>query len=140
MKNSSYARGHKETSTTGKWDPGGYSLDTMRSDLNKKLNPPPKPPSVPIYVEEEMPALLISDGPGPSNTVYAAPMDLSSKVAVTKTTYDKLTACHLVQYLDPAKKPTWDGKSPYMRIDIDAADLNRIPTIDATKKPYGGPA
>lgn len=37
-RDSTYARGHKETSETGKWDPGGYSMDTMRSDLAKKLS------------------------------------------------------------------------------------------------------
>lgn len=37
MKSSSYARGHKETSKTGKWDPGGYSLDSMRSALATQL-------------------------------------------------------------------------------------------------------
>lgn len=28
-----HVRGHKETSTTGKWDPGGYEMNDIRSDI-----------------------------------------------------------------------------------------------------------
>ncbi len=40
-KNESYAVGHKETSTTGKWDPGGYDMDAMRADVKAMLAGPP---------------------------------------------------------------------------------------------------
>jgi N-acetylmuramoyl-L-alanine amidase len=33
----SYCRGHKETSVTGKWDPGGYSMDNMRAAVRDRL-------------------------------------------------------------------------------------------------------
>jgi len=32
-----YCLGHKETSTTGKWDPGGYSMDAMRKAVKDHL-------------------------------------------------------------------------------------------------------
>jgi hypothetical protein len=40
-RNASYARGHRETSTTGKIDPSFVDLDVMRSDVAALLNPPP---------------------------------------------------------------------------------------------------
>lgn len=33
-----YARGHKETSTEGKWDPGGYDMNAMRADTQAVLD------------------------------------------------------------------------------------------------------
>ena len=30
-------RGHKETSTTGKWDPGLLDMDTFRSDVAREI-------------------------------------------------------------------------------------------------------
>ena len=30
-------RGHRETSTTGKWDPGGIDLDRMRADVARTI-------------------------------------------------------------------------------------------------------
>lgn len=32
-KSAAYARGHRETSTTGKWDPGKVDLDLLRADI-----------------------------------------------------------------------------------------------------------
>jgi hypothetical protein len=40
-RDASYARGHRETSTTGKIDPSFIDLDVMRSDVARLLNPPP---------------------------------------------------------------------------------------------------
>lgn len=40
-RNASYARGHKETSTTGKIDPAFINLDSMRADVAAGLNGPP---------------------------------------------------------------------------------------------------
>lgn len=37
MRSSAYARGHKETSTEGKWDPGGYDMAAMRADTQAAL-------------------------------------------------------------------------------------------------------
>lgn len=36
-RNETYARGHKETSYSGKWDPGGYDMSVMRGDLKEYL-------------------------------------------------------------------------------------------------------
>lgn len=33
----SFTRGHEEWSTTGKWDPGGYSMDSIRADVKARL-------------------------------------------------------------------------------------------------------
>jgi hypothetical protein len=42
-KSANNCRGHKETSVTGKWDPGGASLDDMRTGVNARLAPKPPP-------------------------------------------------------------------------------------------------
>jgi len=40
-RDASYARGHRETSVTGKIDPYAIDLNVMRSDVARLLNPPP---------------------------------------------------------------------------------------------------
>lgn len=39
----SHNRGHVETSTTGKWDPGMLDLDTFRADIRQAMKPKPEP-------------------------------------------------------------------------------------------------
>lgn len=34
----SHVRGHKETSVTGKWDPGGLDMDTLRAEVARLIN------------------------------------------------------------------------------------------------------
>lgn len=41
-------RGHVETSTTGKWDPGALDLDEFRADIHAELN---KPKSLPKRIQ-----------------------------------------------------------------------------------------
>jgi hypothetical protein len=48
--------GHKETSVTGKWDPGGYSMDTMRDDVRAHLRGGTG--------DDDMPEYLSMTGPG----------------------------------------------------------------------------
>lgn len=121
-KSSSYARGHKETSKTGKWDPGGYNLDSMRADLTDKLAGGSEPPE-PAPMEEQMPVLWASDGSGPDPTIYAIPLDLSYKVPVDKPSYDAINAA--VKNAGFGTKGTW----VYIRVDISAAQLAAIPLL-----------
>lgn len=110
-RSSSYARGHKETSTTGKWDPGGYSLDGMRSDVAGRLT---GQPDTPAEDEEEDPMfLMVSDGAGPSGTIYVCPPDLRYKVPLDKPSYDALIKV----------------QKTYARVDISAAQLESIPLV-----------
>ena len=43
-RSANYCRGHRETSLTGKWDPGGTDLNEMRSEVNTRLAGAPQPP------------------------------------------------------------------------------------------------
>lgn len=49
------ARGHRETSTTGKWDPGQVDLDALRSDIAAAMRPAPTPtpPARPANKEDD---------------------------------------------------------------------------------------
>jgi len=52
-RDSSYVRGHRETSTTGKIDPSFINLDTMRADVARAMNP--TPPSWSVTVDNTTP-------------------------------------------------------------------------------------
>lgn len=53
-RDASYARGHRETSTTGKIDPSFIDLDSMRADVAAAMGgtPPPGPSGTPFQVYE----------------------------------------------------------------------------------------
>ena len=53
-----YCRGHKETSVTGKWDPGGISLDRMRLDVAIMLR------GHNTTGDDDMPEYVSLSGPG----------------------------------------------------------------------------
>lgn len=61
-RDASYARGHKETSYTGKWDPGGYDMSVMRGDLQNQLRAGNQP--APEHREIDMIYCVASDGRG----------------------------------------------------------------------------
>ncbi len=44
-RDASYARGHRETSTSGKIDPSFIDLDAMRADVAAAMGDPPQPPT-----------------------------------------------------------------------------------------------
>lgn len=54
-----YARGHRETSTTGKWDPGQVDLDAFRADIAAAMRPAPTPPPV---TQEDSDMVIVTIG------------------------------------------------------------------------------
>jgi hypothetical protein len=68
-RNASYAKGHRETSTQGKPDPGQVDLDKLRADIAARLGGGPSAPSTPDKEpepeptwEEAMPAAVVYEG------------------------------------------------------------------------------
>ena len=108
-----YVRRHAETSTTGKWDTGGLTGDQIRAAVAAYLNEPPPPPPL----EDDMPALMLTDSTGADGTIYSAPLDLSSKTPLTKASYDALTALR------------FNGQPLYLRVAIQPDTLRSIPTM-----------
>lgn len=51
-RSSAYVRGHKETSQTGKWDPGQYSMDHIRSDVSYVLSGQSEDDDMPLTQDE----------------------------------------------------------------------------------------
>jgi hypothetical protein len=88
-----YCRGHKETSETGKWDPGGYSMDTMRADVRTALRP---------KGDDDMPEYLSLGGPG--FTLNPGRVD-----DWTEVNYNK-------EFADPGNVHTDDKPYPWLKL------------------------
>jgi hypothetical protein len=73
-KDASYARGHRETSTTGKIDPYGVNLDTMRAEVAAILGGSPPPTynfstygaGVNVRADARLNAPIVATLPGPT--------------------------------------------------------------------------
>lgn len=62
-------RGHKETSVTGKWDPGALDMDTFRADIAAAIAPPrppvtPPPPTALGQIRSKLGQLIGKATPG----------------------------------------------------------------------------
>ena len=106
-----YCLGHKETSVTGKWDPGGYSMNAMRADVKARLTGGGG--------DDDMPEYLSMSGPG---------FDLPVSEDWHEVRFDKETA-------DPGKVHTDDSAIPWLKLA--GAKFHGMAALNSVSGPEG---
>lgn len=132
-RDASYARGHRETSTTGKIDPAFCDLDVMRSDVAALLNSTP-PPAYSAIVDNATPGRFTASANWGTSTYsaqrYGADYRFANPVAASDPAWYKFnipaTGNYRVDAWWPAL-PGYNNATPYV---IVTSSGNQSVTVD----------